>query len=408
MINKRLSLIVVGSVVAVTLLAAFVSLRRTVVPVHADRVVRTSISNTISTNGKIEPLQNFEAHAPAAVTVRRVLVQEGDQVKAGQLLLQLDDADARAQAARASTLVKAAQAGLTAVNTGGTHEEVLTTRSELVRARNERDAAQRNAEAMRRLLERGASSPAEVQEAENRLKTAQAQVTLLEQKQSARYSRPEVAKVRAELEEAQAAYTAAQEVLRNSHVRAPRDGMVYSLPVRQGAYVSAGDLLVQVADLSTVQVRGFVDEPEIGKLAKGQKVTVAWDALPGRLWEGTVVRVPSTVVTLGMRTVGQIICSVNNQDLKLLPNVNVNVTVLIVRHDNVLTVAREAIRQDDSKRYVYEIVSGELKRRDVQVAISSPTRIEVTSGLSDNARVALGAADMHSLKSGLPVRVVPR
>lgn len=397
---------VVGAIaLAVIVLAAFISRRREV-PVRAERTLRATITSAIATNGKIEPLSNFEAHAPAAATVKRVLVKEGDGVKDGQLLLQLDDADARAQAARAMAQIRAAEADLNAVHSGGTQEEILTTRSELTKARAERDAAQGNLDAMKRLQEKGAASAAEVKAAENRLKTAQAQVSLLEQKLSARYSGPEMERTQAQLSQARAAYDAAQELLRDSNVRAPRAGTVYSLPVRSGNFVNAGDLLVQVADLSKVQVRAFVDEPDIGRLAPGQKVTVTWDALPGRSWEGTVAQVPTTVVPRGTRTVGEVTCVVDNQDSKLLPSINVQVTIVTAQHQNALTVSREAVHQDNGRRYVYEIVKGELVKRYVETSISNLTRMEVTGGLSDNAEVAVASLSTQALREGLSVRPV--
>lgn len=406
--SKRLMLIVAGTAVAVILLAAFASLRGNEVPVRPDQVLRENIINTIATNGKVQPVDNFEAHAPAASTVRRLLVHEGDRVQAGQLLLQLDDAEARTAAAKALARLKAAEAALHSIQTGGSHEEVLTTQSELVKARTELEAASRNLAVLQQLQQRGAASSAEVEAARNRLQRAQAEVNLLEQKGTSRYSHPEIAKVKAEEEEAQTAYQAAQDTLRRSSVRAPRDGIVYSLPARVGAYVNPGDLLVQVADLRTVQVVGYVDEPEIGRLASGQKVTVTWDALPGRTWHGTITRVPAAVTQLGTRNVGDITCTVDNNDLKLLPNVNVNVTITTAQHDNVLTVAREAIRQENGQQYAFEIVNGELKRRTVVTSVSTPTRIEITSGLADNAWVALSAVDNHPLSDGLGVRVVQR
>ena len=188
--NHRLLAILVGIGAAVVILGAFVSMRHGEVQIRAERAVRGAIASTITTNGKIEPIDNFEAHAPAPSTVKRVLVHEGDRVKAGQLLVQLDDASARAQAAKALAQLKAAQADLQAVGAGGTHEELLTNKSELVKARAERDAARRNLDAMTRLQQRGAASPAEVEAAQSRLKTAQAQVALLEAKSgSSRYSR---------------------------------------------------------------------------------------------------------------------------------------------------------------------------------------------------------------------------
>jgi HlyD family secretion protein len=403
--NRRLGIIVAAGL-GVLVLGAFISLRGAKVPVRAEPTVRQTISNTITTNGKIEPLENFEAHAPVATTVRKLYVHEGDRVKQGQLLLQLEDADIRAQAARAAAQMSSAQADLTAVRTGGSHEEVLTNQAELVKARTEREAAQRNFTALQSLQQRGAASPAEVEEAGNRLKRAQAQANLLEQKQKGRYSRPEVNKARAQAAEGSATYAAAQALLRDANVRAQRDGVVYSLPVREGQYVNPGDLLVEVADLSTVQLRAFVDEPEIGRLARGQKVTVTWDALPGRSWEGTLTRVPTTVTLRGTRTVGELTCEVANSDLKLLPNVNVGVLVTTARHENALTIPREAVRDEAGKRYVFEIVGGELKRREVETSVSNLTRIEITRGLNDQAQVALGSDSVEALRDGMPVRVV--
>src|SRR5580658_9226425 len=111
---------------AVAVLAAFVSRRDDPVPVRTAVVEQGAIRSLVSTNGKIEPVNNFEAHAPVSTSVRRVLVKEGDSVKRGELLVVLDDADARAQAARAQTQLRAAQADLSAAERGGTQEEVLS------------------------------------------------------------------------------------------------------------------------------------------------------------------------------------------------------------------------------------------------------------------------------------------
>src|SRR6202040_3664154 len=137
----------------------------------------------VYTKGKIEPVQNFEAHTPVATTVKRLLVKEGDHVRRGQLLLQLDDADLRSQAARAQAKMKAAQADQADLSGGGTREEVLTLDSQLIKARSARDDAQRNLDAYRRLQQQGAASAGEVQQAEEALQRAQADSNLLEQKQ---------------------------------------------------------------------------------------------------------------------------------------------------------------------------------------------------------------------------------
>lgn len=381
--------------------------RESPLKVRAATVQRGPIRSQISTNGKIEAIQNLEAHAPIATTVKRLLVKEGDHVRKGQLLLQLDDADIRSQAARAHAQIKTAQAEQSALKTGGTQEEVLTLDAQLAKARSARDVAQRNLDAIRRLQQQGAASPGEVHQAEDKLRSAQADLTLTEQKKNDRYSPPEVAKVQAQASEAQAAYDAAEDALTKSSVRAPFDGTVYSLPAKQGAFVQEGELLLQEADLSHVLVRAFVDEPDIGRLQIGEKVEITWEAVPGRIWTGTVSTVPSTVKLHSSRNVGETTCTIDNHDLRMLPNVNVGVTIVVAEHENALTLQRDAVRSDDSKLYVYQIVDNHLRRQLVGVSLQNLTRVEITSGLTAGAAVALPAEESKPLYDGAAVKVVP-
>src|ERR1700730_12614669 len=376
---------------AVIVLALFVSRRDEGVPVRTAVVEQGTIRSLVSTNGKIEPVSNFEAHSPIPTSVRRVLVKEGDSVKTGQLLVVLDDADARAQAARAQTLLRAAQADLSAAKRGGSQEEVLSLEAQLVKAGADRDAAQRNLDALKKLVQQGAASAGEVREAENALARADAQLTFLRQKQTQRYSHAELAHVEAQQAEAQAAYNAAQDVLAKSNVRAPFNGIVSSLPAKQGGFVAAGDLLLQVADLRKVLVRAFVDEPDVGRLTPGNPIEITWDAVPGRVWRATVTAIPSTVKLRSSRNVGETTSIVDNKDLKLLPNINVRVTIIAAEHDNVLVVSREAVRMDDTNPYILQVVGNELKRQNVETSLSNLTQVEVTRGLSAKDVVAISS-----------------
>jgi len=392
-------------VAAVVFLASFMS-RGDMVPVRTATAIRTTIRSVVSTNGKVEPLQNFEAHAPIGTTVKRLLVKEGEHVKNGQLLVEMNDAEARSAAARALTQVRASQADSSALQSGGNQEEVLTLDAQLVKARTEHDTAQRNLDALQRLQQNGAASAGEVKIAEDRLTRANADLNLIEKKKKDRYSQPEIARVDAQRSAAQAAYDAAEDTLSQLNLRAPFDGVVYSLPVLEGAYVNPGDLILQEADLSKVRVRAFVDEPDLGRLVPGEPIEVTWDALPGRTWTGAVSAIPAVIKLHGTRNVGETTCVVDNHDFKLLPNVNVGVTIITAEHRDVLAVPREAVHQEDHTTYVYEIVSEELHRRDVRTAISNLTQVEVTQGLSTNALVALAPLNSKPLRNGLAVRVV--
>ena len=403
--RKRWLLWAAGIAVAVVFLASFMS-RGEVVPVRVAMVERGTIRSLVSTNGKIEPLQSFEAHAPVGTTVRKLLVKEGQHVKKGQLLVQLDDAEASSQAARAMSQVRAAQAETSAVQSGGNREEVLTIESQLAKARTGRDTARRNLDALQRLQQNGAASPGEVKQAEDQLSAAETDLKLLQQKQKDRYSEPEIAHVEAQKSEAESAYAATENILRQLNIRAPFDGIVYSLPMHQGSYVNPGDLVLQEADLSKVLVRAFVDEPDVGRLARGQTIELTWDAIPGRTWQGSVNTVPSTVKLLGTRNVGETTCVVDNQDLKLLPNINVGVTIVTAEHPNALTVPREAVRLDEGKTFVFQVVNDELQRRNIQTSISNLTQVEVTGGIADKALLALASTNSKPLHDGLAVKVI--
>jgi len=397
----------IASALVVLSLILYSYLHQTPLKVRLVAVNRGPIRSLVSTNGKVEPVLNFEAHAPIATTVKRILVKEGEHVRKGQLLLELDDSDIRSQAARAEAQIKAAQANLAATKNSGTQEEVLTLNSELVKARSARDVAQRNLDALQKLVQEGAASPGEVRQAQDKLQSAQADVSLLEQKLKERYSKPELARTESQVAEAQAAYDDATDALSKSSVRAPFDGTVYSLPVKSGAFVQTGDLLLQAADFSKILVRAFVDEPDIGRLQIGQRVEATWDAVPGRTWIGAVSTVPSTVKPRGNRNVGETTCLIDNQDQRLLPNINLGVTIVAAEHDNVLTLQRDAMHIDDSEPYVYKVVDGRIRRQNIKFSLQNLTRVEVTSGLTEGDQVALPAEEIKPLFDGASIKVVP-
>jgi len=401
---RRWPATILAVLAAVGLLAAFVSHRDESVPIRTAQVEQGQIRSLIATNGKIEPVTNFEAHAPVSASVERVLVKEGAEVRKGQLLVVLDDADARTQAARAETQLKAAQADLAAIERGGSQEEVLNLDVQLTKARTDRDSAQRNLDALKKLQQEGAASAGEVREAENALTRADSQMAFLKEKQTKRYSNAEVAHVQAQRDEARAADDAAQDTLAKSNVRAPFDGIVYSLPVKQGGFVASGDLLLQVADLRTVLVRAFVDEPDVARLAPGDPIQITWDATPARVWQATVNQIPSTVKLHSSRNVGEITSIVDNKDLKLLPNINVGVTITAAEHNNVLVIPREALRTDDSTPYVLQVVDHKLKRCNVETAITNLTQVEITHGVSAKNLIAINSINGKPISDGTQVR----
>jgi len=403
---RRTVIILSVPLVILILVSAFMALRPKRIRIMITQPVRKDITDTITTNGKVEPLQNFEAHAPVATTVRRILVNEGQRVHRGQLLLELDATDARAAVAKAQAQLKSAEAAEAAVRAGGTQAEVLSRETDLTKAKTDLATAKRNLTALERLEQSGAASRGEVLASRERVKRAQADADLLARNGKDRSSPQERASADAAVAEARAALQAAEDVLRNSMVRAPFDGTVYAIPVRQDAFVNTGDLLLQMANLDEMQVRTFVDEPEIGRLALGQPVQVTWDAVPGRAWTGHVKTLPSTVVNRGSRVVGETMCSVTNSDGRLLPNINVNVTIITSSKANALVIPREALKEIDGRKYVYVVRDNRLVRREVTTGVSDLTSIEIAKGLNANETIAVSSLSPTPLTDGIMVKII--
>jgi HlyD family secretion protein len=194
---------------------------------------------------------------------------------------------------------------------------------------------------------------------------------------------------------------AVQEKLNSARVLAPLGGTVYSLTARQGTYVQTGEVLAELADLTRIRARAFVDEPELGLLKEGQTVEITWDGLAGRTWSGRVEQLPKIVVARGSRNVGEVLCSVMDANSELLPNTNVDVRIRTAERDNTLTLPRGAIRSDGNRQYVFVIQEGRLARRDVSLGISNSSHYEILDGITETDVIALpGASD---LQEGMPV-----
>jgi HlyD family secretion protein len=394
----------------IVLIAVYVvvrSLTRDRVPVRAAQVAQAPLESTIATNGRVEPEGNVEIHSPVAAEVKAVYVQPGDQVPAGKLLMQLDDVDARAKLATADSGVKSAQAALEATTQNGTLEQRQVSAAEIARNKLDRDQAQHDFDALQKLNSTGAASASEVASARQRLATAEAGLHASEQSSQSRYAPSELARAQAALEDAQANRQAAQQVLAQTAVRADKAGTVYSVEVKATEFVEQGKLLLQMANLARLRVRAYFDEPEIGRLAVGQKAIIKWDARQSVLWHGHIERAPSTVEQYETRRVGEALVHIDdNPDGQLLPNTNVTVTVTTSSQADVMSIPREALRSENGKTFVYRIVGDELKKTFVVTGAINISQVAITSGLKDGEWVATGTTTGQPLQENLPVQRV--
>jgi HlyD family secretion protein len=375
-------------------------------PVHAAVATRVQLSSTIPTNALVEPAKNYEYHSPIATSVKAIYVKQGDHVKAGQLLMQLDDVNARSRVASAESALRSAQATLEATQQGGTLQERQSLESNISRGQLDLEQAQRELAALQKLQTTGAASASEVAAAQQRVAIAQQNQASLATRQQTPYSSSEMDRARSAVADAQAMLAAAREVLAATQYRAPIDGTVYSLQVGVFDFVEEGKLLLQMADLKQLRVRAYFDEPEIGDLAVGQNILIVWDGRPGKQWHGHITALPSTIVTYTTRNVGEVLVAMDDADDGLLPDSHVTVTVTTSSESNILTVPREALHSENGKPYVFRIVNGVLVRTPVATGKLDLTQEAITSGLKDGDVVATSSLNGLALEDGQPVKVV--
>lgn len=374
--------------------------------VQVAQVKRQNLSASITSNGKVEPVQPFVAVAQYATSVARVNVLAGQAVRKGEVILLLDSRVPQQEIEKARGDLLSAQEQLRIARAGGSPGQVAQTEGDLQKAKISLANLQKSEEALKKLVNAKAATQAELDQNEASIAEAQATVQTLERQKAALAAQAQVNVQSAQLAEQQAhsQITMLENQIAASTVKSPMDGTLYSLPVYWGEYVNVGAQLAEVADLHNVRVRAFVDEPDLGKLAPNLPVEITWDGLPEHTWTGRTETVPKQVTMQGPRSVGEVLCSVQNSNLKLIPNLNVDVRIEWSQRQNVLAVPRGAVHTEGQQHFVFVVNDDTLHRQAVQLGISDPTVFEVVSGVNEGQQVAL--AGEITLRDGMTVHPI--
>jgi len=400
--GRTVALVLASAVATVLIILA---LRRTAPPeIPFAKAAREPIVSTLSTNGKVEPIEWASARAERPGVVKKVFVRRGQRVARGAALVELETRDASAQLASAEAQIAQARAQQQALALGGSPVERAQIENDLQRARLDLEAARRNAEAVDRLVAKQAAPETELTAARQRVEQLQIQVQGLEDRRTALVSATDKEIAEAHLDQALASANLARSNLALSTVRAPIDGVVYQFDLRIGSFANSGDLVANIGKLDRVRVVVYVDEPELGRVRLNAPVTITWDAVPDRQWKGAVDRLPTQIVALGTRQVGEVGCVIENPDNDLLPGTNINAEIVSSAVKLALTVPRSALRREGSENGVLALAGDHLEWRPVKLGVSSYTKVEVLSGLNDGDSIAL--PNEKPIKSGTKVSPV--
>jgi HlyD family secretion protein len=396
-----LAILVVGAG-AVTAWAVF---KKTTPPeVGFAKVTRETMVSTLPTNGKVEPIEWMPVRAERTGVVTRVLVSRGQQVIKNDPLVELDTRIASAEVSRAQAAIQEAKTQQQVLEQGGRIAERQQAEADLARTRLDLAAAQKNYQALERLVGKQAATRQELDSARQTVDQLQLRIQSLEEHKTGLVTGTDKEIARAKLQQAESAAVIARANLDLSSIRAPMDGTVYDFDLKQGSFVNAGDPVAKVGRLDRVRVTVYVDEPDLGKVHKGEVVIITWDALPGHQWKGEVDKLPTQIVPLGTRQVGEVGCVIENPERDLIPNANINAEIQATVVEKALAVPKEAIRREGPATGVFVLKGDRTEWRQVSLGVSSYTKAQVLSGLLEGDAVALPTE--KPLKSGSKVEPV--
>jgi len=274
----------------------------TALTIETAPVERRSIVLSVQANGTVEPVDIIEVKSKASGTITRMPVDIGSNVKTGDLLVQIDPRDVQNQYDQAAADVSSAT------------------------VQRSTSLAQRNRSA--ELYKEKIITAQEMDQAT--LDFANADASLIKARTNL-----SIARVR----------------LEDATVRAPSNGTIIEKPVSEGMVISSatssasgGTTILKMADLSKVRMRAFVNETDIGSVTPGLAATVTVDAFPNRRFAGLVERVEPEAVVQSSVTMFPVLVNLSNFDGALKPGMNGQVVMDITRHDNVLAIPSDAVR----------------------------------------------------------------
>ncbi len=384
------------------------SRREPAVTLHVVSAERGKIVSVVSTNGKVEPAEWAAARADSAGIVRDVEVQRGQAVEAGQVLVSLDTTSASSDLAAALAKEREAQAEASTLGQGGKAQTLADLNDSIASGQAALEVAQRNYEAQARLEEKQAATKLQVQDAKDAVERARLHLKALEDQKATLVTETDRTVADAKVHDANAAVKLAEHKLGLARIGAPIAGTLYQFDLKVGAYLQPGDTVGLVGDLDKVKVTVYVDEPDLGRVALGIPVNITWDARPGMKWTGRVEKLPTEVIALGTRTVGEVTTVVDNPNHDLLPGVSVNVSIISKVVKDAIRVPRQALRTLNGAAGVYRLADQIISWVPVTTGISDVNNVQVVSGLAAGDEVVDHVVDPSDaeLHAGMRVKAV--
>lgn len=351
------------------------------VPVHL--AMRRDIVQSVVASGRIETLFRVDVAAQITAVVLDVPVDEGQVVAAGQVLVRLDDEEARASFEQATASVRQAEAKLRQLRemSRPVAEETLA------QARATLLSAQQNFERIEGLFGRGVVARAQLDEARKALDVAAAQERATKlQAANLQPGGSDELLASAALAQAQAALRSARVRLDYAIIRAPRAGTLISRSIERGDIAQPGKVLMVLAPAGETWIEVQIDEKNLGLLAIGQRALASADAYPRRNFDAELSYInPSVDAQRGAVAVR---LRVPTPPDYLRQDMTVSVDIEVARRDRALVVPADCVRDiDNAEPWALKVNDGRAQRTPVRIGARSSSLVEILDGLAEGDRV---------------------
>lgn len=392
--------------VAVVAGLIFFLYREQPLPVTAVIIERGHVEDTVTSLSSGTVMSTVEAMIAAEIMgkVVDVSVEEGDLVRAGDVLIELNHTELDAQMALAEANLRVGQSRLEQVRLGASiYKEVSGTQVGQTRA--QLDNARREFTRLQSLYDRGAISRSALEHAELALRVAEEGATAaLAGRDETQVRDEEIRSAEATLEQLEASVQLARAILDKAFIRAPFDGVVVRTLVEEGEAVTPGIPLMRLVNREEVYVEAPFDEANAADVEVGQRVRLGIDAYREQEFKGEVAYI-SPIVSLNpdlSRTLNVKVRILEGQE-KFLPGMSVDVIILVNEKDNVPYIPSETLIRE---QFAYVIRSnGRVERREIETGVGNWNRKEILSGLEVGDTI-VRSVSLKGLDDGRLVTIV--
>lgn len=354
----------------------FINKKKNGVKYETHKIERCTITEVVEASGTINPVNIVSVGSTVSGLIKEIYVDFNSEVKKGQILAQIDPANFQASVDQATAQINNAQANLAKLN-------AVT------------EMSRKTYNRYKNLYAKNFIAKSELDQAESDYLSNLAQVGAQ----------------KAQIAQARATYNTAMTNLSYTKIVAPVDGTVISREIDLGQPVAASfqapELFTIAQDLTKMQIEVNVSEADIGKVKEGQDVTYTLDGYPDSTFSGKVTQVRISPTTVSNVVTYVVIVNVNNEDLKLVPGMTANVSIITERKEDVLCAPNIALKftpETDGQKYknqgIWLMVKNKPERIDIEQGASDDSQFEILSDkIKEGDIILTGSNNPNNKKS---------